>query len=106
MRINHHLQHTVGPGYNDIGLSDTLPVASDILQHQLLIPLHYIPRLEQHSAITTQNILFYDVMTSSTAFDLNIISYWILQHQSLYGELDVLSGEIRFLQNPLDFRLV
>jgi hypothetical protein len=45
MRINHHLQHIVGPGYNDIGLCDTSSIASDILQHQLLIPLHYIPRL-------------------------------------------------------------
>jgi hypothetical protein len=56
--------------------------------------------------MTTQNVPFHGVMTSTTAFDFNIIFYWILQHQGLFGELDVLSREVGFFQNPLDFTLV
>ena len=47
------------PGYNDIGLSNTSPITSQILWFRLTdhcSPYQYTPRLEQRSFITTQNI--------------------------------------------------
>jgi len=47
-------RRTVIPAYNDIGLYDTSSIASDIVA-----PIYfsrYIPLLQQHSVITTQNI--------------------------------------------------
>ena len=49
---------TVEPGYNNICLYDTPPIAADILWYQLIphrLPQHYITWLEQDSFIAAQN---------------------------------------------------